>query len=84
MRKVDSDVVKSYPTGLLPYSIQEISMLNTYQCFYRGRQTQLQAETSYLAQQHAAKYFKAKKAYDVTVILVAHGDEPVVHSTAGL
>ena len=43
--------------------------MRTYKAFYRGRSIEIQAETSYDAQQAAAKVFKAKKAYDVTVVL---------------
>lgn len=43
----------------------------TYHCFYRSKKLQIEAETSYAAQQEAARQFKAKKAYEVTVVLVA-------------
>ena len=42
--------------------------------FYRDKQTTVHAETSYAAQLQAAAFFKAKKAYDVTVI---RADVPV-------
>jgi hypothetical protein len=45
-----------------------------YICFYKGRQITVQAITSYEAQQAAAKQFKAKKSYDVSVFLA---DKPV-------
>jgi hypothetical protein len=37
-------------------------------CFYKGKQIDVMAETSYKAQQSAAIWFKAKKAYDITVM----------------
>lgn len=37
-------------------------------CFYKGKQIDVMAETSYKAQQSAAVWFKAKKAYDITVM----------------
>lgn len=53
--------------------------MRTYHAFYRGKTFELQAETSYAAQQAAAKHFKAKKAYEVTIVLA---DVPV--NTASL
>jgi len=43
--------------------------MRAYQAFYKGRTLEVQAESSYQAQQLAAKLFKAKKAYDVSVLL---------------
>jgi hypothetical protein len=40
-----------------------------YIAFYKGQQITVTAETSYQAQQLAAGKFKAKKSYDVTVVL---------------
>jgi len=57
--------------------------MNTYKAFYRGKMPiEVQAETSYAAQREAAARFKAKKSYEVTVILVAKDGEPVIRSTA--
>lgn len=53
--------------------------MNTYHAFYRGKQIELTAETSYKAQLKAAEQFRARKSYEVTVILVATGDQPVEH-----
>lgn len=55
--------------------------MNTYQAFYRGKSIQVQAESSYKAQQLAAQQFKARKSYDVTIVLVAKDGEQVSHST---
>lgn len=46
----------------------------TYIAFYRGKELTVQAETSYAAQVKAAALFKAKKSYEVTVVLA---DVPV-------
>ena len=55
--------------------------MNGYIAFYRSKQIEVYAETSYEAQQKAAKEFKAKKDYDVTVVLAEREDgEQVVHS----
>lgn len=54
-------------------------MTRTYVAFYRGRQLPIVAESSYAAQLQAAGLFKARKSYEVTVVLA---DVPV--DTAGL
>lgn len=40
-----------------------------YVCFYRGKQIVVQALRSFDAQEKAAKIFKARKRYEVTVVL---------------
>lgn len=37
-------------------------------------------DTSYEAQQKAAAFFKAKKSYDVTVVLCEKQGQPVAHT----
>jgi len=54
---------------------------NTYKAFYKGRQTEISATTSLEAQKLAAAYFNARKTYDVSVVLIAKGDEPVLVPT---
>jgi len=54
----------------------------TYHAFWRGKKIELKANTSYEAQKKAAAILKVKKSYEVTVVLVGKGDEPVIHSTA--
>lgn len=57
--------------------------MNGYVCFYKGRRLEIYAETSFVAQQKAAVIFKAKRLYEVTVVLAEDDDgEIVVHSTA--
>jgi hypothetical protein len=52
-----------------------VSMMNkemnmrTYKAFYNGKSIVVTAETSFAAQLMAAKLFKAKKSYNVAVIL---------------
>jgi hypothetical protein len=48
--------------------------MRTYKAFYKGRTCIVIAESSYRAQQEAAAFFKAKKSYEVTVLLA---DVPV-------
>lgn len=56
-------------------------MSNGYKAFYKGKTTEVYAPTSYEAQQQAAKYFKAKKSYDVTVVLCERSDgSQVIHT----
>jgi len=58
--------------------------LNGYIAFYKGKQTEVYAATSYDAQKNAAAFFKAKKQYEVSVHLAEKGGQPVIHSTAAL
>ena len=48
--------------------------MNGYVCFYRGRRVEVYADTSYEAQKLAAEKFKAKKSYEVAVVLA---DKPI-------
>lgn len=48
--------------------------MRNYRAFYKGRTYDLAAPSSYEAQCLAAKYFKAKKSYEVAVVLL---DVPV-------
>lgn len=56
--------------------------MNTYIAFFKGKQIEVKADTSYHAQQIAAAQFKARKSYEVTVMLAAKADEPVIHNPA--
>lgn len=53
--------------------------MNGYLAFYRGKQIEVRAASSYEAQQKAAAEFKAKKAYEVSVVLAEKAGEPVAH-----
>lgn len=50
-----------------------------YVCFYRGKRYEVYADSAYAAQTAAAAHFKARKAYEVTVILAEKDGVPVVH-----
>lgn len=52
---------------------------NGYIAFYKNKQIEVYADTSYEAQKKAALQFKAKKSYDVTVKLATKDGEQVVH-----
>ena len=48
--------------------------------FYKGKKMEVYASSSFVAQQKAAKAFKAKKSYEVTVVLCERPDgSEVVH-----
>ena len=56
--------------------------MNGYKAFYKDKTCEVYASSSYEAQQKAAAVFRAKKAYDVTVVLCERDGEQVVHSAA--
>lgn len=58
--------------------------MNGYIAFYRGKRIEVRANTSYEAQQKAAAILKAKKSYEVSVMLAEADGEQVVHSGAAL
>jgi len=53
--------------------------MNGYKAFYKGRQVEVMANTSFEAQQKAAALLKAKKSYEVTVMLCEKAGVQVVH-----
>lgn len=52
--------------------------MNSYQCFYNGRDTVVQAETSFKAQQEAIKFFKPPKSKEHLVHVYIMTDEPQI------
>ena len=57
---------------------------NGYKAFYRGKQADIYAKSSYNAQQEAAIYFKAKKSYEVSVILCELAGTQVLTDTSSI
>ena len=55
-----------------------------YVCFYKGKEITVKSTSSYYAQQEAARIFRARKPYEVTVMLAAIGDQPYIHNPATL
>lgn len=54
-----------------------------YVAFYKSKRLEVYAKSSLEAQERAAKLFKARKSYDVTVVLAENKDgSAVVHSTS--
>nr|DAT24739.1 MAG TPA: hypothetical protein [Caudoviricetes sp.] len=54
--------------------------MNGYKCFYKGKTCEVYANSSYEAQQKAAQVFKAKKSYEVTVVLCEVQGAQVTHA----
>jgi hypothetical protein len=50
--------------------------MRTYQAFYKNQVITVMAATSYAAQLAAAKVFKAKKSYDVAIVLADIAVDP--------
>ncbi len=58
--------------------------MNGYVAFYRGKRIEVESDSSYHAQIEAARIFKARKSFEVTVMLAERDGAPVAHSTAAL
>ena len=58
--------------------------MNKYLCFWKKQTLEVEALTTLQAQDLAAAKFKARKAYEVTVMLVEREGVEVIHSTSGL
>ena len=56
--------------------------MNGYVCFYKGKQVEVYADTSYAAQQKAAVLLKVRpnKSYEVTVMLAEKDGEVYEHT----
>lgn len=55
---------------------------NGYKAFFKDKTCEVYANSSHEAQKKAAALFKARKQYDVSVILCEKAGESVTHSTA--
>lgn len=53
--------------------------MNGYVCFYKEKRTEVYADTTLQAQEAAAAFFKARKSYEVSVILAEKDGEQVTH-----
>jgi hypothetical protein len=58
--------------------------MNGYIAFYKGKRMEVHAETSLAARDKAAGLFKAKKAYDVTVVLAEKDGQQVTHEASAI
>ena len=53
--------------------------MNGYKAFYKNKTLEVYANSSYEAQKKAAVEFKARKEYDVTVVLCEKDNKEVEH-----
>lgn len=53
--------------------------MNGYLAFYKEKQMEVYAETSFEAQKKATKAFKAKKQYEVIVHLCEKDGKEIIH-----
>ena len=53
--------------------------MNGYIAFYKGKRIEVTAETSNKAQIKAADIFRARKSYEVTVMLAEKDGEQIIH-----
>jgi hypothetical protein len=53
--------------------------MNGYVALYKGKRIEVYATTSLEAQSKAAEIFRARKAWEITVVLAERDGEPVVH-----
>jgi hypothetical protein len=56
--------------------------MNTYECFWKSKRITVEADTTYSAQLKAQALFKAKKSYEITVMLVALNGNQYTHDPA--
>ena len=61
----------------IKHYLTEGTMLRPYKAFYKGKTVEVEAESSHSAQIKAAQLFKAKKQYDVTVMLLDVVHRPI-------
>ena len=53
--------------------------MSKYICYYKRQSILVEAKTSYEASQKAAKHFKAKRPWDVAVVIAESKGIPIVH-----
>lgn len=54
--------------------------MSGYKAFYKGKEIEVYAETSYDAQKKAAAQYKAKKSWEVSVTLCEKDGNQVTHT----
>lgn len=57
------------------------TQVNIYLAFYKGQKKEVHAATTFEAQTMAAKLFKAKKNWEVTIMLVEKNGQQIIHQT---
>lgn len=53
--------------------------MHGYIAFYKGKRIEVHADSALDARNKAAAEFKARKSYDVTIVLAEKNDKPVIH-----
>ena len=53
--------------------------MNGYIAFYKGKTIEVEADSSFAAQVKAVDLFKARRNYDVTVVLAEKSGQQVTH-----
>ena len=56
--------------------------MNGYKAFYKGKEIEVYAKTSYSAQCIAAAKFNVKKSYNITVVLCEKEGKQINHLTS--
>ena len=58
----------------------EVNEMNGYIGFYKGKQYEVQSDTSYHAQQAFAQKYGIKKSYEITIVLCEIEGQQVTHN----
>ena len=58
--------------------------MNKYECFWKAKRITVEADTSYQAQQKAQAILKAKKGYEITVVLAELNGKVYINEGASL
>lgn len=58
--------------------------MNGYICLFKGKRVEVFADTSYQAQQKASALLKARKSYEVVVMLAQLDGKQYTHNAGGL
>ena len=58
--------------------------MNKYECFWKSKRITVEADTSYQAQQKSQSILKAKKGYEITVMLAEKNGQAYIHEGASL
>jgi hypothetical protein len=75
----ESSITYNGVVGLRDLAGRKGKEMNGYVAFYKNQRKEVYAETAYAAQQEAARQFRARKAYEVHVVLAEKNGEQVVH-----
>ena len=53
--------------------------MNGYKCFYKNKEIEVYADTTYQAQLKAAEILKVRKSFEITVVLCEINGETITH-----